>query len=157
VSSNLNTVTVTRGEGVKALLRSLAGKTLHVGILGGDGASTEEPGGLTLAQIGAVLELGTADGHIPARYWLQGTMAERRADIAALSVQLLRRVLAGALTVEMYRQIMGEQLVSWTKERIVAGEGLQPPNAASTIARKGSSRPLVDRGQFINSISYEVR
>lgn len=155
--SALNTVTVTREEGVKTMLRALGGKTLHVGILGRDGSSAEEPGGITLAQLGAVLEFGTADGHIPARHWLQGTLAERRADLAALSVRLLRRVLAGSLTVDAYHRIIGEQLVSWTKERIATGEGLQPPNAPSTIARKGSSRPLVDHGQFVNSISYEVR
>ena len=155
--SDLNTVTVTRNEGVKALLRALGGKTLHVGILGRDGFNTEEPGGLTLAQIGVVLEFGTADGHIPGRFWMQGTLAERRADLAALSVQMLRRMLAGSLTVDAYHGVMGETIVSWIKERIAAGEGLQPPNAPSTIARKGSSRPLVDHGQLVNSISYEVR
>lgn len=38
----------------------------------------------------------------------------------------------------------------------IAG-GVPPPNAASTIAKKGSSLPLVDTGSMMGSISYAVR
>ena len=38
----------------------------------------------------------------------------------------------------------------------IAG-GVPPPNRPSTIRRKGSSTPLVDTGQLMNSITYEVR
>lgn len=31
------------------------------------------------------------------------------------------------------------------------------PNAPSTIAKKGSSKPLIDTGSMVNSISYAVR
>lgn len=35
--------------------------------------------------------------------------------------------------------------------------GVPPPNAPSTVAKKGSSTPLIDTGQLMNSITYEVR
>ncbi len=35
--------------------------------------------------------------------------------------------------------------------------GVPPPNAPSTIARKGSSLPLVDTGSMMGSITYAVR
>jgi len=38
----------------------------------------------------------------------------------------------------------------------IAG-GVPPPNAPSTIRRKGSSLPLVDTGSMMNSITYAVR
>ena len=31
-----------------------------------------------------------------------------------------------------------------------------PPNAPYTIARKGSSNPLIDTGKMVNSVAYEV-
>ena len=49
---------------------------------------------------------------------------------------------------------MGVQIVAWIKETIVAG--LEPPNVPATIARKKSSKPLVDHGQLLNSIHFEV-
>jgi len=38
----------------------------------------------------------------------------------------------------------------------IAG-GVPPPNAPSTIAKKGSSLPLVDTGSMMGSITYAVR
>lgn len=42
------------------------------------------------------------------------------------------------------------------KKYITDGTHLAP-NAPSTIARKGSSTPLIDTGALLNSITYEVR
>jgi hypothetical protein len=40
------------------------------------------------------------------------------------------------------------------KQRIA--NGIAPPNSPYTIARKGSSKPLIDTGQLRNSITYQV-
>ena len=42
------------------------------------------------------------------------------------------------------------------KNYIASGENLAP-NAPSTIARKGSSKPLIDTASMMNSITYAVR
>jgi len=42
------------------------------------------------------------------------------------------------------------------KNYIKAGNNLAP-NAPSTIAQKGSSKPLIDTGSMLNSITYAVR
>ena len=42
------------------------------------------------------------------------------------------------------------------KKYITDGTHLAP-NAPATIARKGSSTPLIDTGALLNSITYEVR
>jgi phage gpG-like protein len=52
--------------------------------------------------------------------------------------------------------LVGQQVVSDVKGRILEGEGIPPPNAPSTVRRKGSSRPLVDTGQLLNSLTYQV-
>lgn len=36
-------------------------------------------------------------------------------------------------------------------------DGIPPPNAESTIRRKGSSTPLIDTGQLRTSIKYRVK
>ena len=36
-------------------------------------------------------------------------------------------------------------------------EGSYEPNAASTIRRKGSSKPLIDTGRMRQSVNYEIR
>ncbi len=128
------------------------GFTTRVGILG-PGATTLEAGSsLTLAELGLMFEFGTED--MPERAWLRGTLAARRADIAALHVSVLKQVLAGTLEPRAAHDVIGMQIVAWIKAGIVAG--IPPANAASTIEAKGSSKPLIDDGQFVNSITWIV-
>ncbi|MDF7681191.1 hypothetical protein PT300_11600 [Enterobacteriaceae bacterium ESL0689] len=50
---------------------------------------------------------------------------------------------------------MGEKLAGEVKRKIQSG--IAPPLDPKTIARKGSSRPLIDTGNLLQSITYEVR
>ena len=69
--------------------------------------------------------------------------------------KLLQRVIAGELTEDAAL----EQFGAWSKGEIQAriARGVPPPNAASTVKRKGSSTPLIDTGILRSSIDYEVR
>jgi len=49
---------------------------------------------------------------------------------------------------------VGVVAVGEVQEQIRRGD--YKPNAESTIARKGSDKPLIDKGRLIQSISYEV-
>ena len=81
-------------------------------------------------------------------------MYARRADIAALQIRAFKAVLSGEMDARKALGLIGVKVVAWIKETIRAG--LTPPNAPSTIERKGSSTPLVDDGQLINSIHFEI-
>jgi hypothetical protein len=50
--------------------------------------------------------------------------------------------------------VMGSTLANAMKRKIVDGAGVPPPNAPSTVAKKGSSRPLVDTGRLVNAITW---
>jgi hypothetical protein len=50
---------------------------------------------------------------------------------------------------------IGLQMSSIIKERI--RDIRTPVNAPSTIAKKGSSNPLIDSGELINSIDFDLR
>lgn len=133
---------------------------LRVGVLGPGATALEHGSSLTLAELmmiheyGAVIERDGVRIEIPARAPIAKTMVARRRDIAELQVQMYRRVLAGQLTARRALELLGVQVAAWIRETIRAG--LTPPNAASTIARKKSSTPLVDHGQLINSVHFEV-
>ena len=136
-----------RGE-----IATLAKLTLKVGVVGPGASELEEGSSMTLAELMLIHEYGTPT--IPARAPIAKTMIARRRDIAELQVRMCKRILAGTLTARRGLELMGVQIVAWIKETIVAG--LEPANAPSTIAAKKSSKPLVDHGQLLNSIHYEV-
>ena len=136
-----------RGE-----IATLASLTLKVGVVGPGATALEEGSSMTLAELMLIHEYGTST--IPARAPIAKTILARRRDIAELQVRMCKRILAGQLTARRGLELMGVQIVAWIKETIVAG--LEPPNAPATIARKKSSKPLIDHGQLLNSIHYEV-
>ena len=53
---------------------------------------------------------------------------------------------------------MLHQLGNWYRDvqRAHIRNGNWVPNAPATIRRKGSDRPLIDTGQLVNSVEYEV-
>ncbi|MEY0908199.1 hypothetical protein AB7180_15570, partial [Providencia rettgeri] len=51
--------------------------------------------------------------------------------------------------------IVGEKLAGEVKRKIQAG--INPPLDPKTVKRKKSSKPLIDTGNLLQSITYEVR
>lgn len=134
------------------------GTAVKVGVLASDpkGAASEPGGDLTVAAIAAIMEYGTHDGHVPARPWLRPAFDRARERLIALAGKGLLGVLVGDTTVPIVLGQMGATLVSEARNGITAGAGIPPPNAPSTIRRKGSSRPLVDTGRLVGAITWVV-
>lgn len=128
--------------------------TLRVGVVGPGASALQEGSSLTLAELGALHEFGAPGANLPERAWMRGTLAARRGDIAALKVAAFKQILAGELSPRDGLGVIGAQIVVWLQAGIVAG--LKPELATDTIIAKGSTKPLIDDGQFINSITYEV-
>lgn len=133
---------------------SLGRLRLRVGVLGPGASELEEGSSLTLAALAKIHEYGAPSRGIPERSFLRATMANRAADIQAMWVGQLRLVLARKKTPRAALEYAGQQIVTWIKQTI--RDGIAPPLEAETIRRKGSSKPLIDDGQLINSITYEV-
>ena len=110
-----------------------------------------------LATVASWNEFGTEDGRIPERSSIRSTMDKNAYKYSKMMVLLAGRILDPKvmMTVEQALGIAGEKVVLDIKAAITAG--IDPANAQSTIDAKGSSKPLVDTGQFINAISYDVR
>lgn len=114
------------------------------------------PGDLTVAEIAAIHEFGTQDRSVPERSFLRSTFDEKREELAKMGKALLLRVLDGKLTVRQALEAMGMKLAAETKKKITAGAGIPPPLRPSTVAAKGSDRPLVDTGRLLNAITWAV-
>ena len=141
---------------LQALVRRLAQAPKHVavGVLGA-AASAPHAGaeGATVADVATWNHYGTT--RIPARPFLTETMSRHGAAINKLFARIARGVALEKLTVEQGLGLMGEHLVGEVKRTI--SEGVPPPNAPATIEQKGSSTPLIDKGQVRAAITYEVR
>lgn len=142
-----------------AALRDFERYEVVVGVLadkGGDRAAGDGSD-LTVLDIAIIHEFGAPDAAypIPERSFCRAYVDENREQIRAWLRALVARVFAGAITVRQAFEQLGARVAAGMQARISAG--IDPPNAPSTVERKGSSTPLVDTGQLRASITYLVR
>lgn len=126
---------------------------------GGQQAGPDSP--LTVADVAALNEFGTME--IPERPFMRITTEERQEAWNAMQVPVMREVVdaatrspaaAGAAAARGLGRI-GLQMAADIRATIDGG--VPPPNADSTIERKGSSGTLIDTAQMKQSIDSEVR
>lgn len=151
---------IVRDRGWKSTARAVraaaagADAFVLVGIQGNKAAQqkegTDEP--ITLVEVAAFNEFGLG---VPERSFLRGTFDLMQHQLERLSERLGERVASGQMDTRQALNIVGHALVNAIKDRISAG--IEPPNAQSTIDRKGSSIPLIDHGQLRSSITHVVK
>ena len=139
---------------VEAAAAAWAGLTLRVGILGAGASALQEGSSITLADLGLLHEFGAPGANIPERSWLRSVLIGRQQEVVALKVATMRRVLALELAPRAGLEYLGEQIVAMIKAGIRAG--IAPENAPATVKAKSSSKPLIEDGQLIDAITYEV-
>lgn len=123
---------------------------IDVGILEGDASHGE--GGATILDIATWAEFGTQTE--PARSFLRAWFDEDEEHLREVVGELLERVLRGELTKDQALEQLGAYAVGRVQQRIA--DGIDPPNAPSTVKHKGSSTPLIDTGLLRSSVSYKV-
>ena len=119
----------------------------------------------TNAEVGTFHEFGTIAGGsarsggviigTPERSFIRSTIDEKKALISRLFERVAKGIYDRRIAVKWGLNMIGLQAVTWIKRKIQ--KGIPPPLALSTIARKKSSKPLIDTGQLIGSLTYEVR
>jgi hypothetical protein len=142
-------------RGYKALTNRVFGvakskPTINVGVLDGDAPHGDDA--ISVLQIAIFNEFGT--NNIPARSFIRAWFDENEAKLREDLVKLMQSVVQGTRTKEQILELLGQRCVAEIQERISAG--IDPPNAASTVAKKGSSTPLVNEGLLRSAISYRV-
>lgn len=136
----------------------LADKEVQIGVFQeGKGAQSVPDTDLTIADLAAIHEYGSRDGHVPARSFLRSTMVHQQDLVASLSAKVARGIANGKITAEQGLGLVGQKLAAEVKTTIRDRRTMGPrrqENAAETIRAKGSSTPLVDVGQLINAVTY---
>jgi hypothetical protein len=150
-------------RGYRALMGTVRGfrtAAIAVGILEKDGEApkdgVDELGEvLTLLQVAIWNEFGTEDGHVPARSFIRAWFDGAEPQIREKLREQLRLVVARHQRREVAFERVGLWCVGQIQARIAAG--IEPENRPSTVAQKGSDKPLINRGQLRSAIAYALR
>jgi hypothetical protein len=133
---------------VEARLRALAHATVKIGWAQGP----KYADGTSVAQVAAWNEFGTET--IPERPALRTGIKRAQPGVRALNKANLKGVIDGRMAASRALGLLGEYGKSEVQRAIVAGPWV--PNAPSTIRRKGSSKPLIDTSQVLQTVTYQV-
>jgi hypothetical protein len=143
----------TGGEAVEEKLREIAAKigkagTLRVGFLAG----STYPDGTPVAMVAAIQEYGAPAAGIPPRPFFRNMIREKSPNWGeSLGAVAVERDYDMVTTLAYMGQGIHGQLQAAIREFDSV------PLAASTVARKGFDKQLIDTAVMQNSVGYEVK
>lgn len=97
-------------------------------------------------------ELGTA--RTPSRPFMRDSVDDNAGQITNFCKAQLKGIANGSTNAEMALKSIGAMQVGLVQKTIKDGDFA--PNAPSTIAMKGSDKPLIDTGRMRQSVHYVV-
>lgn len=109
--------------------------------------------GLSIAEYGAYNEFGTKD--IPERSFMRSTFDENQSEINADMAKRYDQVKTGKIGVHRALSLIGLRHAQDIQDKI--GSNIQPANSEATIARKKSTKTLIDTGAMRQSIRHVVK
>ena len=129
----------------------------RVGVLASKGGTRQAgDGDLTLVELAAIHEFGSPAAGIPERSFLRRTFYERVPDkLREVIAAIVKAVVHEEMDVRRGVGLLGAWGAAEVKNTITQTD-IPPPLKPETIARKGSSKPLFDTGQLVNSITWEI-
>ena len=101
---------------------------------------------------GLHLKDSTTEIIIPERSFMRTGHDENADRIIAQTERALAQVVGGKMSIDDFLDLYGQQMV--TAIKTFARDLNSPPNHPYTVEQKGSSNPLVDTGQMIESITW---
>ena len=112
------------------------------------------PDGTPVAYVATIQEFGAPAVNIPPRPFIQPTVRTEKNYWSSVLASQIPKVVRGKMTAFDALDLVG----------IVAKTGIQqkissiysPPNSPATIRRKGSSKPVIDTGYMLASVSNSV-
>jgi len=95
--------------------------------------------------------------YIPERPFMRKTFDEKREDIVKFIKEMIELYSKGRVKdLSKYFAIVGAKMKKEIQRTITTASSWAVPNAPSTIAKKGSSKPLIDTGRMRAAITYKV-
>lgn len=150
---------------MQAKIKDLNGKTINVGLTGENAwlGGIHEYGckiritpkmRAWLHNNGLHVKESTQYITIPERSFLRGGFDNCKDEVANKAAMVVPLVLNGEMNEDTAINLIGTLFRDRIKDYTVSLNS--PPNHPFTIEHKNSSNPLVDTGDLVNSISYEV-
>ena len=145
------------GQGLKDhLRRSKAPGGREVAVHVGWFSTAKYPDGTQVAAVAGWLEFGTRSRtgsvHIPERPFIRSTIRRTEDEVRDLIAEHMDPVTG--LPDERLTELLGEYVKGEIQREITTTR--TPPNAPSTIARKGSSNPLIDTGVMRQAVTHRT-
>ena len=136
--------TTADGERLQRTMDELKKLKLHVGFMPGQNF---EKDGTDVAVVAMRNEFG--DDKVPARPFMSQAINNNEKAISKIATQALKEEAPKDIL-----DIIGEGLSTLIRKEIEKGDFV--PNAPSTIARKGSDKPLIDTGLMKESVEHWI-
>lgn len=136
---------------IREAAKAIDGASIVTGLFAGD---THPDSDLPLAVIGAIQEFGSVEANIPARPWISRAVREKESDWQSAFGVLISSVIVrgGSIRRELIK--LGNRVAKDVRKTI--DRVSSPPNAPSTIARKGFNNPLRHRDVMRDSTRSHV-
>lgn len=138
-------------SGLKTLKKQLKDVKVKVGLPKGTPANKD---GVSLIEIGAIQEFGSPSKNIPERSFIRVPLDNAKADYFKFVKNQGINILNGKTTTDDAIEKLGVWGQTVIKKSFTNNDW--EANSATTIALKGSSRPLIDSGQLRGSVTWEV-
>jgi hypothetical protein len=132
------------------------------------GADIDHPGGTRFVVSGGKARfvsndfvgpvMGVTKAHkinVPARDFMTQGGVRALEKTGPISAKLIKKLNAGEMTIDQILDVLGPVAVAEFQQTII--DINDPPNAPSTVRKKGSSNPLVDTGLMNQTLTHIVR
>jgi hypothetical protein len=140
--------TKSKGNYSKTIKKQIQDGKVKVGLPKGKSGEYED--GMTVIEVGAMNEFGTA--RIPERSFIRVPLQQNKEKYFALAKKEIKKIYLGKQTVDNALGLLGLFVSDKMKGSFTNNNW--DANADSTVKMKGSSRPLIDTGQLLNSITW---
>jgi hypothetical protein len=138
-------------QGLNKRMKALRKARIKLGIVGPNASQAHDAqSGMTISMVATFHEFGLG---VPQRSFLRDWATEEKKEIQRVLKWVVGRVVQG-MDVKDALDVAGAKFVGMVQKRI--SRRIDPPLAASTIARKGSDVPLIDTGLLRTSITWLV-
>lgn len=136
-------------KGAVRLLETVKGSPcLDVGIIGAKADASR--GRFTVGEIAGVHEFGSAT--VPKRSFIGSWFDAHQAEMSEHVRRCTKLLLEGKIDAAKWHTLVGVKAVGGIQKHI--SEGISPPLKPATVARKKSSKPLIDTGIMRSSITW---
>lgn len=151
-------MTTERWEAILARVADLGRAEVRAGVVGPKAQEIHQGTDLTNAEVGLIHELGAPSINLPERSFVRKTLRDPafRAEFEALQARCVTAVLLGKMDRDRALGLLGA-FAAGKIQRTIVDDHVRPELKPATVEAKGSDRVLVDSGQLVGAIGFEIR